>query len=263
MRVLAVLVLTVGALPLLFHLVAGPRRSTAARHAGGLGCCSASRSTRCWCSSAGATCAAPSATSATSPSSSEDAGEPGRAPRCRAWSRWCWSPSRRWRSAPGGCGSPAPPATSSSPRARVRPRLNASAIGGEYLSAASFLGVAGLVLTFGAEMLWYPVGWTAGYLVLLVLVAAPLRRSGAYTLPDFAEARLGSAGVRRLCSVLVVRSAGSTCCRSSRAPGSPSGRRSARPTWVGAGRGRASSCWSTWLAAGCAASPSSRRSSTG
>lgn len=86
----------------------------------------------------------------------------------------------------------------------VRPRLNASAIGGEYLSAASFLGAAGLVLTFGAEMLWYPVGWTAGYLVLLVLVAAPLRRSGAYTLPDFAEARLGSRGVRRWCSVLVV-----------------------------------------------------------
>jgi cation/acetate symporter len=86
----------------------------------------------------------------------------------------------------------------------VRPRLNASAIGGEYLSAASFLGVAGLVLTFGADMLWYPVGWTAGYLVLLVLVAAPLRRSGAYTLPDFAEARLGSRGVRSVCSLLVV-----------------------------------------------------------
>lgn len=86
----------------------------------------------------------------------------------------------------------------------VRPRLNASAIGGEYLSAASFLGVAGLVLTFGADMLWYPVGWTAGYLVLLVLVAAPLRRSGAYTLPDFAEARLGSRAVRSVCSLLVV-----------------------------------------------------------
>ncbi|KQW47115.1 transporter [Nocardioides sp. Root1257] len=86
----------------------------------------------------------------------------------------------------------------------VHPRLNASAIGGEYLSAASFLGVAGLVLLNGADMLWYPVGWTAGYLVLLVLVAAPLRRSGAYTLPDFAEARLGSRGVRSACSVLVV-----------------------------------------------------------
>ena len=86
----------------------------------------------------------------------------------------------------------------------VHPRLNATAIGGEYLSAASFLGVAGLVLLNGADMLWYPVGWTAGYLVLLVLVAAPLRRSGAYTLPDFAEARLGARGVRAACSVLVV-----------------------------------------------------------
>ncbi len=86
----------------------------------------------------------------------------------------------------------------------VRPALNASAIGGEYLSAASFLGVAGLVLAFGTDMLWYPVGWTAGYLMLLVLVAAPLRRSGAYTLPDFAEMRLESRAVRRISSVLVV-----------------------------------------------------------
>ncbi len=86
----------------------------------------------------------------------------------------------------------------------VGPRLNASAIGGEYLSAASFLGVAGLLLTNGADMLWYPVGWTAGYLTLLVLVAAPLRRSGCYTLPDFAESRLGSPLVRAVCSMLVV-----------------------------------------------------------
>ncbi len=86
----------------------------------------------------------------------------------------------------------------------VRPRLNAVAISGEYLSAASFLGVAGLVLVYGAQMLWYPIGWTAGYLVLLVLVAAPLRRSGAYTLPDFAEARLGSRVVRVVCAGLVL-----------------------------------------------------------
>jgi Na+(H+)/acetate symporter ActP len=86
----------------------------------------------------------------------------------------------------------------------VGPRWNASAICGEYLSAASFLGIAGLVLTFGVDILWYPVGYTAGYLVLLALVAAPLRRSGAYTLPDFAEARLGSRTVRRLASLLVV-----------------------------------------------------------
>ncbi len=86
----------------------------------------------------------------------------------------------------------------------VRPGLNAAAVSGEYLSAASFLGIAGLLLTYGAQMLWYPVGWTAGYLVLLVLVAAPLRRSGAYTLSDFAEARLGSRAVRATCSVLVL-----------------------------------------------------------
>ena len=86
----------------------------------------------------------------------------------------------------------------------VRPLWGASAIGGEYLSAASFLGVAGLVLAYGVDMLWYPVGFVAGYLVLLLFVAAPLRRSGAYTLPDFAEARLGSRRVRRLASALVV-----------------------------------------------------------
>ncbi|WP_326812666.1 cation acetate symporter [Streptomyces scopuliridis] len=86
----------------------------------------------------------------------------------------------------------------------VRPALNAAAISGEYLSAASFLGVAGLVLLHGPDMLWYPVGYTAGYLVLLIFVAAPLRRSGAYTLPDFAEGRLESRAVRRLVSVFVV-----------------------------------------------------------
>ncbi|MFD9718672.1 cation acetate symporter [Streptomyces sp. NPDC059076] len=86
----------------------------------------------------------------------------------------------------------------------VNPGLNAAAISGEYLSAASFLGIAGLILLQGPDMLWYPVGYTAGYLVLLVLVAAPLRRSGAYTLSDFAEARLESAAVRRLASLFVV-----------------------------------------------------------
>jgi cation/acetate symporter len=86
----------------------------------------------------------------------------------------------------------------------VSPIWNSSAIGGEYLSAASFLGVAGLVLAYGADMLWYPIGWTTGYLMLLVFVAAPLRRSGAYTIPDFAQVRLQSVRVRQVASVLVV-----------------------------------------------------------
>ena len=86
----------------------------------------------------------------------------------------------------------------------VRPWWNASAIGGEYLSAASFLGVAGLILLSGTDALWFPVGYTAGYLMLLLFVAAPLRRSGAYTIPDFTEARLDSRAVRRVTSLVVV-----------------------------------------------------------
>lgn len=86
----------------------------------------------------------------------------------------------------------------------VSPWRNASAIGGEYLSAASFLGVAALMYDNGLDTLWLPVGYTIGYLVLLVLVAAPLRRSGAYTLPDFAQLRLESKAARRVCSVFVL-----------------------------------------------------------
>ncbi|WP_426998771.1 cation acetate symporter [Pseudarthrobacter sp. N5] len=86
----------------------------------------------------------------------------------------------------------------------VRPWWNASAIGGEYLSAASFLGVAGLILLSGTDALWFPVGYTAGFLMLLLFVAAPLRRSGAYTIPDFTEARLDSKAVRRVTSLVVV-----------------------------------------------------------
>ncbi|BBX09514.1 cation acetate symporter [Mycolicibacterium aichiense] len=86
----------------------------------------------------------------------------------------------------------------------VGPRWNAAAISGEYLSAASFLGVAGLIAKYGADALWYPVGFTAGYLGLLLFVSAPLRRSGAYTVPDFAEFRLGSPRVRRVAMLVVV-----------------------------------------------------------
>jgi cation/acetate symporter len=86
----------------------------------------------------------------------------------------------------------------------VSPSWNAAAISGEYLSAASFLGVAGLVLRYGVDVLWYPVGFAAGYLALLLFVAAPLRRSGAFTLPDFCQVRLRSPLLRRLATVFVV-----------------------------------------------------------
>lgn len=86
----------------------------------------------------------------------------------------------------------------------VSPAWNAAAISGEYLSAASFLGVAGLILKNGLDMLWYPVGFAAGYLALLLFVAAPLRRSGAFTLPDFCQLRLDSPRLRRLATGFVI-----------------------------------------------------------
>ncbi|QUG99497.1 cation acetate symporter [Saccharopolyspora erythraea] len=89
-------------------------------------------------------------------------------------------------------------------RQSVREERNAAAISGEYLSAASFLGIAGLVLKEGVDALWYPIGFAAGYLALMLFVAAPLRRSGAYTLPDFAEERLDSLPLRWLSTALVV-----------------------------------------------------------
>ncbi|GAA1409746.1 hypothetical protein AUR04nite_23630 [Glutamicibacter uratoxydans] len=87
----------------------------------------------------------------------------------------------------------------------VKPWWNASAIGGEYLSAASFLGVAGLIMLTGQSGLWFPIGYTAGYLMLLLFVAAPLRRSQAYTIPDFAQIRFeDSKSLRKLTTYLVV-----------------------------------------------------------
>lgn len=75
---------------------------------------------------------------------------------------------------------------------------NASAISGEYLSAASFMGIAGLVMKNGYDALWYPVGYAAGYLFLLLFIAGPLRRFGAYTIPDFAEGRFDSPAFRKI-----------------------------------------------------------------
>jgi Na+(H+)/acetate symporter ActP len=85
----------------------------------------------------------------------------------------------------------------------VTPLWNASAIGSEYISAAAFLGTAGLVLIYGADVLWLPIGAAAGFLVLQVFVTGPLRRSGAYTVSDFAEWRFGSTGLRRMVSTCV------------------------------------------------------------
>jgi cation/acetate symporter len=81
---------------------------------------------------------------------------------------------------------------------------NASAISGEYLSAASFLGIAGLLMKNGYDVLWYPVCYATGYLFLLLFIAGPLRRFGAYTIPDFAEGRFDSPGFRKVAVTFVL-----------------------------------------------------------
>ncbi len=83
---------------------------------------------------------------------------------------------------------------------------NASAISGEYLSAASFMGIAGMVMASGYDVLWYPVCYACGYLFLLLFIAGPLRRFGAYTIPDFAEGRYDSPLFRKIavCFVLFI-----------------------------------------------------------
>jgi cation/acetate symporter len=81
---------------------------------------------------------------------------------------------------------------------------NASAISGEYLSAASFMGIAGMVMSSGYDALWYPVCYACGYLFLLLFIAGPLRRFGAYTIPDFAEGRYDSPLFRKIAVIFVL-----------------------------------------------------------
>jgi cation/acetate symporter len=74
---------------------------------------------------------------------------------------------------------------------------NASAISSNYLSAASFLGVAAFIWATGFDGVWYATGFAAGYVLLLLFIASPLRRFGQYTIPDFCHGRFGSIRLRR------------------------------------------------------------------
>ena len=115
----------------------------------------------------------------------------------------------------------------------ITPWWNAAAISGEYLSAASFLGIAGLQMKLGSGALWLPLGFTAGYLALLLFVAAPLRRFGAYTISDFAEARLRSPRVRVLAAVIVLGIAGFYLVPQLKGAGLTLGEVTGLPYWVG------------------------------
>lgn len=115
----------------------------------------------------------------------------------------------------------------------VTPWWNAAAISGEYLSAASFLGIAGLQMQIGASALWQSLGFTAGYLALLLFVAAPLRRYGSYTIPDFAEARLSSPALRLLAAGIVLVIAGFYLVPQLKGAGIALGVVVGSPYWVG------------------------------
>ena len=115
----------------------------------------------------------------------------------------------------------------------VTPWWNAAAISGEYLSAASFLGIAGLQMKLGSGALWLPLGFTAGYLALLLFVAAPLRRLGAYTISDFAESRLGSSRLRALSAAIVLGIGGFYLVPQLKGAGLTLGEVTGAPYWVG------------------------------
>src|SRR5437588_13048717 len=61
---------------------------------------------------------------------------------------------------------------------------NGLAISGDYMSAASFLGIAGLIAFNGYDGFMYSVGWLVAYLTVLFLIAEPMPNTGKYTLAD-------------------------------------------------------------------------------
>jgi cation/acetate symporter len=87
---------------------------------------------------------------------------------------------------------------------RIGVVTNACAICGDYFSAASFLGVAAAVYASGLDGVWYATGFAAGFVPVLLFVAAPLRRFGEFSIPDFLGRRLESEAVR-VAAVVVVQ----------------------------------------------------------
>jgi len=77
----------------------------------------------------------------------------------------------------------------------VHPALNGMATAADWLSAASFISVAGLI-SVGYVNSSFIMGWTGGYVLLATLLAPYLRRFGAYTVPDFVGKRYASKGAR-------------------------------------------------------------------
>lgn len=74
--------------------------------------------------------------------------------------------------------------------------VNGIAFAGDYLSAASFLGICGLIATVGYDGFLYSIGYLAGWVVALFVVAEPLKRLGKYTFTDAVDANYNSRGIK-------------------------------------------------------------------
>lgn len=78
---------------------------------------------------------------------------------------------------------------------------NGLAVAGDYMSAASFLGIAGMIAFFGYDGFMYSVGFLVAYLTVLLIVAEPLRNAGKYTMADVLAYRLKARPVRAMASL--------------------------------------------------------------
>jgi cation/acetate symporter len=84
---------------------------------------------------------------------------------------------------------------------RVTGWQNGIAVAGDYMSAASFLGIAGIIAFQGYDGFMYSVGWLVAYLTVLLVVAEPLRNAGRYTMADVLAYRLKPRPVRAMAAV--------------------------------------------------------------
>ncbi len=84
---------------------------------------------------------------------------------------------------------------------RITAWQNGVAVAGDYMSAASFLGIAGIIAFQGYDGFMYSVGWLVAYLTVLLIVAEPLRNAGKYTMADVLAYRLSPPPVRAMASL--------------------------------------------------------------
>ena len=84
---------------------------------------------------------------------------------------------------------------------RITGWQNGLAIGGDYMSAASFLGIAGMIAFNGYDGFLYSVGFLVAYLTVLFVVAEPLRNTGKYTMADMLAFRMSPRPVRAMASL--------------------------------------------------------------